>query len=99
MAQLYVGTKQVVPAAISVRARLLVCDGAGACAPIAESAVDTVAGVVALPLAFDFGIVDAVVPAGGTVRVAIDVPESSTTDVVVFADTSLTPSAITLTFP
>jgi HD-GYP domain-containing protein (c-di-GMP phosphodiesterase class II) len=99
MAQLYVGTKQVVPAAISVRARLLACDAAGACAPIAESAVDTVAGVVALPLAFDFGIVDAVIPAGGTVRVALDVPESSTTDIVVFADTNLTPSAITLTFP
>jgi hypothetical protein len=99
MAQLYVGTKQIVPAAISVRARLLVCDGSGACTPVAESAVDAVAGVGAAPLAFDFGTVDATVPAGGTVRVAIDVPDSSTSDVVVFADTSLTPSAITLTFP
>ena len=99
MAQLYVGTKQVVPAAISVRAQLFVCDQAGACTPVAESAVDAVAGVVAAPLAFDFGTVAAVLPAGGTIRVAIDVPESSTSDVVVFADTNVTPSAITLTFP
>ena len=92
-------TKELVAAAMSLRAQLLVCDSAGACTAIAESAVDTAAGLVAVPVGFDFGVIDTVIPAGGTIRIAIDVPATSTTDVVLFADTRVTPSAITLTFP
>ena len=83
---------------MTLRARLMVCDTAGACATISERTGNALVTVLALPINFDFGAIDVVVPAGGSLRVVLDVPSSSSSDVLLSADATLSPSAITVVF-
>ncbi len=98
-ALVHVAAPVVFPVDVVLRGRLFACDAAGACAPIAETTAAASAAVIPVALTLDFGAIDAVVPAGGTIRIVIDVPPSSATDVVVLADTRDFRSALTLTFP
>jgi len=94
----YVSTGGLLASTVSLRARLMVCDKAGACATISERTGNALVTVLALPINFDFGAIDVVVPAGGSLRVVLDVPSSSSSDVLLSADATLSPSAITVVF-
>jgi hypothetical protein len=96
-ASVHVATRQLVPVSAVVRAQLLVCDAAGTCAPVAASETTATIGLIAVPLAFDFGDVDVAVPSGGTVRLALDVPNTSADDAIVWVGVRPLPSTLTLT--
>ena len=83
---------------VSLRARLEVCDKAGTCTAIVERTGNALLTVLALPITYDFGAIDITVPAGGSLRVVLDVPASSNGDVLLSADAVLSPSAITVIF-
>jgi hypothetical protein len=89
----------LLPGRIALRGRLLACDATSACTVVAETTSSTLAALVAIPLTLDFGTIDVTVPANGTLRVTVDVPSSSAAGIVLFADTTATPGAITLTMP
>lgn len=97
-ATVYIATREVVPATVVVHGHLAVCDSAGACTPVADVVTEFGVGQPAVPVTLDFGTIDAVIPARGTVQITLDVPETSPTDAILFADTRDAPSALTLTF-
>ena len=70
----------------------------GACSLIAERTGNALVTVLALPINFDFGTIDVTVPAGGSLRIVLDVPSSSSGDVLLSADAALSASAITVVF-
>jgi hypothetical protein len=95
----YATTSSLLASTVSVRARLMVCDGGGACGVVSERTGSGLVTVVALlPILYDFGTIDVTVPAGGTLRVVLDVPPSSSGDVLLAADATLSASAITVVF-
>jgi hypothetical protein len=94
----YVSTGGLLASTVSLRARLMTCDAAGACTNISERTGSALVTVLALPINFDFGAIDVVVPAGGSLRVVLDVPANSGGDVLLAADATLSPSAITVVF-
>ena len=94
----YVSTGGLLASTVSLRARLMVCDTAGACSVISERTGNALVTVLALPINYDFGAVDVVVPAGGSLRVVLDVPANSGSDVLLAADATLSPSSITVVF-
>ena len=51
-----------------------------------------------LPINYNFGTIDVTVPAGGSLRVVLDVPASSSGDALLNADATLSASAITVEF-
>ena len=59
---------------------------------------DALVTVLALPINFNFGTIDVTVPAGGSLRIVLDVLASSSGDVLLSADAALSPSAITVVF-
>lgn len=94
----YVSTAQLLALNVTVRARLLVCDVGNTCAQIAESTRSALVTALPLPIVFDLGSVDTVIPANGSLRLTLDVPTTSSGDALVSADSTLTPSNITVTF-
>jgi hypothetical protein len=79
----------------------MVCDAVGGCTTLVERTGSTVTltPLVALPINLDFGSIDATIPAGGTLRIVIDIPASSGGDAVLLPDAAATPSAVTVRFP
>jgi hypothetical protein len=95
----YASTSSLLASTVAVRARLMVCDAGGGCSLVSERTGSGLVTVIALlPIVFDFGTIDVTVPAGGTLRVVLDVPPSSSGDVLLAADATLSPSAITVVF-
>lgn len=100
-ALLYVGSASGQPADLVVRARVLTCGPGGVdagCSSIGSQTLALNASADPVAAGFWFGTIDTVVPAGGTVRLVVDVPAGSAADVVLFADTRSTRSALTVTF-
>ena len=83
---------------MALHAQLLVCGADGACSVVADTTVGAELGLVPAAVTMDFGAVDATIPEGGSIRLVVDVPPASAADVVLFAGTRATPSAVTLTF-
>jgi hypothetical protein len=94
----YVSTAALLASTVSVRARLMVCDSNGACSVASERTGSALVTVLALPINYNFGAIDVTVPAGGSLRVVLDVPASSSGDALLSADAALTASAITVIF-
>ncbi len=100
-ALVHVGAPGATAVDLTVRARVLVCGAGGfdaSCTAIASQTLGVNAAADPVPIVFGFGSIDAIVPAGGTVRLVLDVPAGSAADVVLFADTRPTPSALTVVF-
>jgi hypothetical protein len=76
----------------------MVCDKFGTCSLIAERTGSALVTVLALPINFDFGAINVTVPAGGSLRVVLDVPAGSSGDALLSADAALSASAITVVF-
>jgi hypothetical protein len=77
----------------------MVCDGNGACSVASERTGSGLVTLVALlPISYNFGTIDVTVPAGGSLRVVLDVPASSSGDALLSADAALSASAITVIF-
>ena len=100
-AVVHAGSTGLLQLSVAVRARLMVCDATGACSVLAERSGSTltVVQLVALPINLDFGSIDTTIPAGGTLRIVIDIPGSSGGDAVLLPDAAGTPSALTVRFP
>jgi hypothetical protein len=95
----YVGTAALLASTVSVRARLMVCDSNGACTVASERTASALVTLLALlPFNYNFGAIDVTVPAGGSLRVVLDVPASSQGDALLSADATLSASAITVIF-
>jgi hypothetical protein len=95
----YVSTAALLASTVSVRARLMVCDSTGACSVASERTSSALVTVLALlPFNYNFGAIDVTVPAGGSLRVVLDVPASSSSDALLSADAVLSASAITVVF-
>ena len=95
----YVSTAALLASTVSVRARLMVCDSNGACTVASERTGSALVTVLALlPINYNFGTIDVTVPAGGSLRVVLDVPASSSGDALLSADAALSASAITVIF-
>ena len=95
----YVSTASLLASTVSVRARLMVCDASGACTVVSERTGSALVTVLALlPINYNFGTIDVTVPAGGSLRVVLDVPASSSGDALLNADATLSASAITVIF-
>ena len=94
----YASTTSLLLSTVSVRARLMSCDQAGSCTVLSERTGSALVTVLALPISFNFGTIDVTVPANGTLRVVLDVPASSSGDVLISADATLAASAITVVF-
>jgi hypothetical protein len=94
----YVSTTGLLASTVSVRARLMVCDAGGGCMVVSERTGSALVTVLALPINYSFGTIDVTVPAGGSLRVVLDVPASSSGDVLLSADAALSASAITVVF-
>jgi hypothetical protein len=92
----YVSTAGLLASTVVVRAQLVVCDQAGNCELIAQRTGSALVTVLALPITYDFRTIDVTVPAGGSLRVVLDVPSGQ--DVLMSADALLSPSAITVVF-
>ena len=98
-ARLHVAIDRVVPREITVHAVLSVCTAGSSCTSIADASRSVDVGLVSVPLDLDLGAIDAVVPAGGTLRLEVSMPSGEDDDMVFFADTTTTPSRLTVTFP
>jgi hypothetical protein len=95
----YVSTAALLASTVVVKAQLVVCDSSGTCSLVAQRTGNALVTVLALlPISYDFGTIDVTVPAGGSLRVVLDVPGSSSGDVRISADALLSPSAITVVF-
>jgi hypothetical protein len=95
----YATTSSLLASTVAIRARLMVCDADGNCSVVSERTGSGLVTVVALlPIVYNFGTIDVIVPAGGTLRVVLDVPSSSSGDALLAADATLSASAITVVF-
>jgi HD-GYP domain-containing protein (c-di-GMP phosphodiesterase class II) len=96
---IYASTPALLASTVTVRARLMSCDAGGSCHVLSERTGSALVTILALlPIGFDFGTIDVTVPAGGTLRVVLDVPSSSSGDLLLSSDAALNPASITVVF-
>jgi hypothetical protein len=94
----YVSTASLLASTVVIQGHLVVCDEAGVCDVIAQRAGNALVTILALPIIYDFGTIDVTVPAGGSLRLVLDVLAHSAGDALLSADALLSPTSITVVF-